>query len=183
MKRKGILLVIMMFAVALTGCGQSKSEKNSEYYGEIIAGLGDEEQFAIEDIGEKNDVLFVADATYDDGLVHNAAMYCDVYYAVDGEAYDLGRIESMGTAYPVSYGKKCIYTASEHTLEIYVIDAPNHRLLLKEQYEAVYGEGDEISYRRLQGDKEESIPEEEYLKIYEEYGQSAVVDFGYGASR
>lgn len=183
MKQNRILLVIAMFSLLFTGCGQNKSEENSHYYGEIIAGLGDEEQFALEDIGEKNDVLFTTDSTYDDGFAHNAALSCNIYYAMDGKTYNLGRIESMGTAYPIAYGDKCIYTASEHSLEIYVIDTSEHELLLKEQYEAVYSENDEDSYRRLKDGVEETISEEDYLNAFEEYGQSSVISFGYGADR
>jgi len=75
----------------------------------------------------------------------------------------------MSTAYPISYGKKCIYTGSEHSIEIYVIDTSSHQLVLKEQYETVFGEGDEVSYRRLKDGKEGVISEKEYLEIYEEY--------------
>lgn len=53
MKQNRILFIIAMLSLLFTGCGQNKSEENSHYYGEIIAGLGDEEQFALEDIGEK----------------------------------------------------------------------------------------------------------------------------------
>ena len=182
MKKNSILLIMAMLILTLTGCAQHKSEKNEDYYGEIIAGLGDEEQFALEDIGEKNDVLFTTDATYDDGFAHDAALYCNIYYAMDGKTYHLGRIESMGTAYPISYGKKCIYTASQHSWEIYVIDTSDHKLVLKEQYETVYGEDDEVSYLRLKDGTEEAVSEEDYLKIYEEYQQSYVISFGYGAS-
>lgn len=53
MKQNRILFIIAMLSLLFTGCGQHKSEENSDYYGKIIAGLGDEEQFALEDIGEK----------------------------------------------------------------------------------------------------------------------------------
>lgn len=182
MKQRRILWLMIMTVLLLAGCGQSKGENNNDCYEKVIAGLKDEEQFALEDIGEENDVLFTTDAAYDDGQAHNAALYCNVYYAIGGEVYDLGRVESMGTAYPVSYGNKCIYTASQHSLEIYVIDIAKHQLLLKEQYETVFGEGDEVSYRRVKDGEEESISEEDYLKIYEQYQQSTVVNFGYGVS-
>lgn len=52
MRQRRSLLAMAALMLSLTGCGQSKSEKNEDYYGEIIAGLGDEEQ-AQEDIGEK----------------------------------------------------------------------------------------------------------------------------------
>jgi len=182
MKKNKILVMICMLTLILTGCGKNGAEQNDDYYKEVIAGLGDDVQFALEDIGEKNDVLFTTDATFDDGFAHNAALYCNVYYVIDGKGYDLGRIESMGTANPVSYGKKCIYTGSEHSIEIYEIDTVDHELVLKEQYETVYGEDDEISYRRLKDGKEESISEEEYLKVYEEYTQRYIISFAYGAS-
>ncbi len=61
-----MLAVLMFLALALTGCGQREKSRNEEYGG-IIAGLGDDEQFALEDIGEKYDVLFTTDMTYEDG--------------------------------------------------------------------------------------------------------------------
>ena len=42
-------------------------DTGNEEYGGIIAGHGDDEQFALEDIGEKYDVLFTTDMTYEDG--------------------------------------------------------------------------------------------------------------------
>ena len=46
----------------------------------------------------------------------------------------------MGTAYPVSYGKRCIYTASEHSLQIYEIDTAKQQLSLKAEYEIIFDE-------------------------------------------
>lgn len=53
----------------------------------------------------------------------------------------------------------------------YVIDTSSHQLVLKEQYEIVFGGGNEVSYRRLKDGKEEIISEKEYLKVYKEYTQ------------
>lgn len=183
MRRNKVLVIIMsMVMLMLAGCGKNGGEKNQEY-GEVIAKLDDEEQYALEDIGEKEDVLFTTDSTYEDGFGHSAALYSNVYYIIDDKACDLGRIESMGTAYPISYGKKCIYTASEHSLEIYVIDLSNHQLVLKEQYEMVFDDdSDQISYRLVKDGKEEMLSEKDYLKAYEEYQQGTVVNFGYGVS-
>lgn len=49
----------------LTGAGEERKEENNNLYGNVIAGLGDEEQFSLEDIGEENNVLFTTDMTYD----------------------------------------------------------------------------------------------------------------------
>jgi hypothetical protein len=93
----------------------------------------------------------------------------------------MGRVESMGTAYPVSYGKRCIYTASEHSLQIYEIDTAKQQLSLKAEYEIIFDETDRISYRCTKDGQEEMISEEAYAKIYKEYEKSTVVSFGYGA--
>lgn len=172
--------VLMALAMALTGCGQRGKNRNEEY-GEVIAGLGDDEQFALEDIGENYDVLFTTDMTYEDGAGHHAALRAAVYYVIDGQACSMGRVESMGTAYPVSYGKRCIYTASEHSLQIYEIDTAKQQLSLKAEYEIIFDETDRISYRCTKDGQEEMISEEAYAKIYKEYEKSTVVSFGYGA--
>ena len=140
--------VLMALVMALTGCGQRGKNRNEEY-GEVIAGLGDDEQFALEDIGENYDVLFTTDMTYDDRTGHNAAVYCDVYYALSGEEYPLGRIESMGTAWPVSYGEKCIYTASEHSLEVYRFDQKKKQWTVL-QYEERFDENGNASYQYIE---------------------------------
>lgn len=54
--------------------------------------------------------------------------------------------------------------------------------MLKERYEAVFDETDQISYHLRKDGEERIIPEKDYLKVYEEYQQGTVVNFGYGAS-
>lgn len=181
-KRRGIvrLAVLMFLALALTGGGQREKNRNEEYGG-IIAGLRDDEQFALEDIGEKYDVLFTTDVTYEDGAGHHAALAADVYYVIEGQACSMGGIESMGTAYPVSYGKRCIYAASAHCLQVYEIDTAKQQLSLKAQYETIFDETDHISFRCTKDGQEEIISEDDYEKIYKEYEKSTVVNFGYGA--
>lgn len=44
----------------------------------LLPAWGDDEQYSLRDIGEKNYVLFTTDMTYDDGNGHNATVYCDV---------------------------------------------------------------------------------------------------------
>lgn len=148
-------------------------------YGETVANLGDDEQFALVDIGMANDVLLVTDGSYDyDGV--NASIGCEVYYYIDGEVRDLGRIESMSTAYPVCYGDKCLYTASNSSFEIYVIDTAERVLVTETQYKADYSEDDGVYYKITDG--AEIISEEEFWASFEIYGAGTVVNFGYGAS-
>lgn len=180
--------LIGLGALLLVGCvfllaGVLKKEKpdDENLYGNIIAELGDEEQFSLRDIGEKNNVLFTTDMTYDDGNGHNAALYCNVYYPDDGVLYPLDRIESMGTAYPVSYGKKCIYTASLHSLVVYRFDQKKKQWTVS-WYEESFDENGDASYRYIEDGETKNISEKEYLDAWEDYGKSTVVNFGYGAS-
>ena len=175
-----LVLALTVGTVLLANAGKNK-EDNENLYGHIIAGLGDDEQFSLRDIGEKNDVLFTTDMTYDDGNGHNAAIDCDVYYVLDGEEYSLGHIESMGTAWPVSYGEKCIYTASLHSLEVYRFDQKKKQWTTL-QYEENFGENGEAFYRRIEDGEAKTISEKEYLDAMEDYGKGTVINFGYGAS-
>lgn len=173
------LALVLAVTVLFVKAGKNK-EDNEDLYGHIIAKLGDDEQFSLRDIGEKNDVLFTADMTFDDGNGHNAAISCNVYYGLNGELYPLGSIESMGTAWPVSYGEKRIYTASEHSLEIYSFDSKKKQWTVQ-RYEEKFENGD-ASYQFTEDDAAKTISEKEYLDAMEDYGKAAVVNFGYGAS-
>lgn len=175
-----LVLVIMMSAVLFAKAGKNK-EDNEKLYGNIIAELGDDEQFSLRDIGEKNDVLFTTDMTYDDRNGHNAAINCDVYYAMEGDVYPLGSIGSMGTTLPVSYGEKCIYTASEHSLEVYRFDQKKRQWTVL-QYEERLDENGNASYQCINDGEVKTILEKEYLDAMEDYGKGTVVNFGYGAS-
>lgn len=174
-------LMLAAGVLLLVNSGKGEDRNNSSLYGDIIAGLGDEEQFSLADIGEKNVVLFTTDMTYDDGNGHNAAVYCEAYYSSDGKLYELGRIESMGTAYPVSCGERCIYTASEHSLEIYKFDRKGKRWVAS-RYEEVFDEEGNASYRYTEEGAAKDVSETDYQRAIDEYGESIVVNFGYGAS-
>lgn len=175
-----LVLVLTVCSVLFVKVAE-KEEDNEELYGQIIAELGDEEQFSLRDIGEKNNVLFTTDMTYDDGNGHHAAACCDVYYALEGEVYPLGHIESMGTTWPISYGEKCIYTASEHSLEVYRFEQKKKRWAVL-QYEERVDESGDTSYWCMEDGETKTISEKEYSDAMEDYGKGTVVNFGYGAS-
>lgn len=161
----------------------TKSAENASLYGNTIAGLNDQTQFALVDIGLEHDVLFVTEQsyTYDTGI--EAALYCQVYYSIDGSVKDLGSVESEGTAYPVSYGHGCIYTAGNHSVSKYVIDEATYQLICEQKDEVSYDADGNVSYiRSYPGmDKEKSSTEKAYNEAMEAYSQAVPVSFSYGA--
>ena len=161
----------------------TKSAENELLYGNTIAALDDQTQFALVDIGLEHDVLFVTEQsyTYDTGI--EAALDCHVYYVIDGSVKDLGSVESEGTAYPVSYGQGCIYTAGNHSVSKYVIDEMTYQLICEQKDEVSYDADGNVSYiRSYQGmDKEKSSTEKAYNEAMEAYSQAVPVSFSYGA--
>lgn len=161
----------------------TKSAENELLYGNTIAALDDQTQFALVDIGLEHAVLFTTEQsyTYDTGV--QAALDCHVYYVIDGSVKDLGSVESEGTAYPVSYGQSCIYTAGNHSVSKYVIDEMTYQLICEQKDEVSYDADGNVSYiRSYPGmDKEKSSTEKAYNEAMEAYSQAVPVSFSYGA--
>lgn len=161
----------------------TKSTENASLYGNTIAGLDDQTQFALVDTGLEHDVLFVTEQsyTYDTGV--QVTLDCHVYYVIDGSVKDLGSVESEGTAYPVSYGQGCIYTAGNHSVSKYVIDEMTYQLICEQKDEVSYDADGNVSYiRSYPGmDKEKSSTEKAYNEAMEAYSQAVPISFSYGA--
>lgn len=159
----------------------TKSAENASLYGNTIAGLNDQTQIALVDIGLEHDVLLVTEQsyTYDTGI--EAALYCQVYYSIDGSVKDLGSVESEGTAYPVSYGQGCIYTAGNHSVSKYVIDETTYQLICEQKDEVSYDAEGNASYIRTLPGKEKSSTEADYDQAMEIYHEAEPVSFSYGA--
>lgn len=159
----------------------TKSAENELLYGNTIAALDDQTQFALVDIGLEHDVLFVTEQsyTYDTGI--EAALYCQVYYSIDGSVKDLGSVESEGTAYPVSYGQGCIYTAGNHSVSKYVIDETTYQLICEQKDEVSYDAEGNASYIRTLPGKGKSSTEADYDQAMEIYHEAEPVSFSYGA--
>ena len=140
----------------------TKSAENASLYGNTIAGLDDQTQFALVDIGLEHPVLFTTEQsyTYDAGV--QAALDCHVYYVIDGNVKDLGSVESEGTAYPVSYGQGCIYTAGNHSVSKYVIDETTYQLICEQ--------------------KDDTQSEADFNEAMESYSQAVPISFSYGAA-
>lgn len=159
----------------------TKSAENELLYGNTIAALDDQTQFALVDIGLEHDVLLVTEQsyTYDTGI--EAALYCQVYYSIDGSVKDLGSVESEGTAYPVSYGQGCIYTAGNHSVSKYVIDETTYQLICEQKDEVSYDAEGNASYIRTLPGREKSSTEADYDQAMEIYHEAEPVSFSYGA--
>ena len=161
----------------------TKSAENELLYGNTIAALDDQTQFALVDIGLEHDVLLVTEQsyTYDTGI--EAALYCQVYYSIDGSVKDLGSVESEGTAYPVSYGQGCIYTAGNHSVSKYVIDETTYQLICEQKDEVSYdADGTASNIRSYPGmDKEKSSTEKAFNEAMEAYHEAVPISFSYGA--
>lgn len=177
--------VISCFAIcvlvfSLCACGE-KSSDNAAIYGETIAGLEDNELFAIVDTNASSPVLLVTSQVYDDRLGNQAALNCEVYYLVDKEVKNVGRIESMGTAYPISYDETGIYAASGHAMQRFEIEESG-ALKLAESILEQFDESGNATYTMEKGDETKVITEEEYYTAFEKYSDANIVSFSYGAS-
>ena len=162
----------------------TKSAENASLYGNTIAGLDDQTQFALVDIGLEHPVLFTTEQSYTYDMGVQAALDCHVYYVIDGSVKDLGSVESEGTAYPVSYGQRCIYTAGNHSVSKYVIDETTYQLICEQKDEVSYDADGNASYiRSYPGmDKEKSSTEKTYNEAMEAYHEAVPISFSYGAS-
>ncbi len=137
-------------------------------YGKVLIDLKEkEQQYALIDLGLRYHVLCATDRTYDDDNGHNAALYCDVYYIINSVPVKIGTLESMGTAYPLSYGiPGCFYVDSGNSREVYIVDTENGKLILSEKVEVIYDENGEESYQyTTDGNQVKNISKEEYEKL------------------
>ena len=119
-------------------------------------------------------IFLVSDGFYQDGD-HTYAISCDVYrVGEDASPFQIGSLESGGTAYPLAIGADGLYVTSGHSIEVYVIDAASGKLGLVRSNTEVYDENGNAAYYRLdsQGQNVEST-EEEYIKEWDRYGKEA----------
>ena len=163
-----LLLCVIIFS--LCACGE-EGKDNAAIYGETIGGLQDDELFVIIDTNAPLPVLLVTSHVYDDGTVKQAEIDCDVYYPV----------ESMGTAYPISYDETGIYTASGHAMQRYEIEKSG-TIELAEVINEQFDENGNAAYTMETGNETETISEEEYYDVFGKYRNATVVSFAYGAS-
>lgn len=182
MKNRWSVLRIIILSVCLccfsAGCG---NKQNNEVYGSILSGLGDNDAYAFLDMDYKNNVLVTTDMPYDEGAENQAAIYCNVYYAIGDSAGNPGTIMSGGTAYPLKFTKSGIYTASGHSVEKYMISEKDFSLILDIGVYEIFDESGKVTYKSEKNGVEKDITESEYQKMLEEYGSAQIIHFSYGA--
>lgn len=171
----GLILIIM----CLTGCGQKQVENP---YGNMIVELKDDDAYAFLVMDYEYNVMLTTDKVYDEGTEKQAAVYCDIYYYTDGEAKNLGTIMSDGTAYPVSFSKNGIFVASGHHVEKYTISEKEGILCLEKGVYEEFDKSGNASYSCTADGIEMESTEKEYQEMVNEYAQSQIVHFSYGAN-
>ena len=178
-KRVILYMVVIVKALLLPFCGQ---QNKNEIYTDTIAKLDDDELFALVETDARYPVLLVTSQYYEDGQGNQASITCDVYYVVNEEVQKTGIIESMGTAYPISYDKSGIYGASGHEVWRYVLDEADGSLKLAEGVYETFDENGDATYTREIEGNIENITEEDYLAVVEKHGKAQVVNFLWGAT-
>ncbi len=181
-KVKKIVSCFILCALILSLCACGKeSEDPAAVYGETIGGLEDDELFVLIDTNAPLPILLVTSQVYDDGTGKQVSIACDVYYPVDKEVKNIGTIESMGTAYPVSYDETGIYAASGHGMQRFEVDKSGTMKLAEGIYEQ-FDENGEAAYTMETENETKTISEEEYYAAFEKYSNAEVAEFSYGSS-
>ena len=167
----------------MCACGKDRGigSTDNDVYEETIGGLEDNELFAMIDTNAPLPVLLVTSQVFDDGTGKQASIACDVYYPIDKEVKNIGTIESMGTAYPISYDETGIYTASGHAMQRFEVEKSG-TLMLAELINEQFDENGNATYTVTKENETRTISEEEYYDAFEKYINAVVVSFAYGAS-
>lgn len=181
-KKSLILAGLIFIGIYVAACGKKQVENP---YGNIINSLSDEEAYAFLVMDNDYNVMVTSDMLYDEGEEKQAAIYCDVYYCVAGEAKKTGSIMSAGTAYPLSFSENGIFAASGHSIEKYAISEQDGLLYLEKGVYENFDESGNVSYTSItsmENGKEVPSTEKEYQELLNEYSESQIIHFSYGAS-
>ncbi len=115
-----------------------------------------------------NDVLLVSSGTFDNLEGANAAIDSIVYIYKDGVPYEIGKVASGGTAYPIMLKDGYLYTGSNHWICKYAI--ADDKLMIMEHVAIVYDtEGNATYYYDSEdGGDYSNFDNAEAEKIYDE---------------
>ncbi len=126
----------------------------------FTAGMG----YANEKIGD-TDVFFAASGTFDNMDGNDAAIDATLLIYKDAAPFEIGKIASGGTAYPISIGSDAIYTGSNHWMCKYVIE--NETLKLKELAYVNYDSNGNGTYGYEKDGKDAGLSGEEAEKAFD----------------
>lgn len=172
--------LILTLIPLMTACGRTSAETaNADLYGPTIGGLADDEAFAIVEAGAKNPVLLASSQPFEGG---QTAAFCDVYYAVNGEAKKIGTIDDPETTAPLACDSSGIYAAGERQVLRYEISEEEGFLELSEAVYIRYDENGHETFEKVAKGNTEQISEEEFLSFSEKAQKADIVLFHYGAS-
>lgn len=167
----------------------------SDKIGELFEAFWNESPYIFAEIGAKYPVMLVADRTIahsDDGRLMECCISCDVYYYHDGACLKLGRLSSLGTAYPIAYDETGLYEAGSQgvrRLSIIEDDKSAPTLQVVEEAYVSSDAGGSILYSRLRsnsshpcGDPPKQsgssvLSKEEYTRLYDNYLSATEADF------
>ncbi len=175
------ILCALIFSLCACGKDRGIGSTDNDVYEETIGGLEDNELLAVIDTNAPLPILLVTSQVFDDGTGKQASIACDVYYPIDKEVKNIGTIESMGTAYPISYDETGLYTASGHAMQRFEVKKSG-TLMLAESINEQFDENGNATYTVKKENETRTISEEEYYNIFEKYSNATVVSFAYGAS-
>ena len=172
--KKRLLAFLIGSVLLLTACGAKKTDN---IYHDTIAALPKSDYTATVDIGLDKPVLLVTDGVYDDGDGNEAAIYCDVYYPVGKKVQKIGTIESMGTAYPIAFGKDGIYAALDRGVQKYAVDSADGKLVMTQNIYVSYDTEGTASYFNEESGTAKSVSVSEYDSAEDVYAHCVTVDF------
>lgn len=120
-KNKFQWLLLLALLLVFTACKNDSNVDNLASKS-VIAELDDDSTYAFLEMDYPGTILVTAEQTYDAGNEESAAIQCKVYYSdKHGEQY-LGSIESLSTAYPISFTKDAIWAGDNTTIRKYIIE-------------------------------------------------------------
>ncbi|MDE6608226.1 MAG: hypothetical protein K2K54_10805 [Lachnospiraceae bacterium] len=178
----GKIKTILMTAIIvflLPACGNAVRENRSDVsgvYGDTVAGLEGQKYYAVVETNAKNPVLLVTDSCYEDEKGTQVSIDAEVYYETGGGVKNIGRVSSLGTAYPIAYDKTGIYAGGGHGMQRYEIDEAGELTLAEGAY-VTYDESGNAFFAIEEAGNIESASEEEYQKIWDKYESAEVVNF------
>lgn len=176
-------ILILTFSLLLTACHKaSAGTSNAELYGPTIAQLADDEAFAIIDAGAGQPILLASNQLLEEGEGDQASVFCDVYYAVDGEVQKAGSIDDPALSLPLAYDDTGIYAASEDQIRRFVINEQDGFLYAAESIYADVDENGQKTWQKAVDETMEEASEEEVQALMEKLEKAAVIHFHYGAS-